>query len=944
MAYKHGRASNKPGWTCITLLLIGVSASAAAQAQADADDGAADDAELLDEIVVKAFRQTLRQSLAVKRSNTVISDALIGAEIGDLPDLSIAESLERIPGVTSDRFKGGASELSIRGLGAFLGSSILNGREITSGSDGRDVNFGQFPSELIGGTVVYKSQQASFIEGGVSGIIELQTLRPLDYGKRRLQVEALAGYSDYENRVADGEPVSGRYTLSYTDLFDTGVGEFGLAIGGQIRRDTAPEDIYTSSSTYRPCNTIEGVDNSNNCSYSVDGNGVPDGASDTYFVSNQYIYRAMQTQADRDSVMGNFQWRPNDRWDINIDAQYAERDDIERRHNLVVADGRRDIAPLAISPSGALEAWTGETRLENQSVWRRRAETYEAWGLNVAWSGERLTLTGDVGFSSTERRQDEKDMRIRTNSRALFTLDTRGVDVPDLTLDDVSAIEANTGLVFDLNNHDLYTNGARARRRLENVDDEIISVRFDGSYAFEGGSITSLDFGLRGAERDRVGDDGIDTTVSLVDDNYLNPESIAARRTSFPVEDLFEGANTAMDGITWATWNPQALWLGLTGDADAGLPVGSTLSPDDADVNEETLALYLQANFERELFGLPASGNFGVRAVRTEITSVGISTPLQTTPNPDGSITVTPTGELTTNVETNDFWNVLPSANLSLELREDMLLRFALYSAIARPDPGAMSAALDFDDEADLADIAGIVSAAGNAALEPLESNNFDISWEWYLSEDTAFSSSFYYKDLQTGFETQISELTVVVDGVATPVLIGRTANSNDSSTLWGVEVTAQHVFTNLPKPFDGLGIRAAYNYADSDFEFPDPTVPDGVNALADFTTPANIPGYSRNTGNVTLFWENDFASLRLAYKARSSYFKPFRANANRFTDSQDFLDFSASFDLTDILELRFQALNLLDEPNVFFRPTGDSLAQADYSGRRIFLGLRARF
>jgi len=94
-----------------------------------------------DEIIATGeIQQSFEQSLKVKRNTTTISDALVGAEIGDLPDLSIAESLERITGVTSDRFKGGASELSVRGLGAFLGSSVLNGREITTGSDGRDVN------------------------------------------------------------------------------------------------------------------------------------------------------------------------------------------------------------------------------------------------------------------------------------------------------------------------------------------------------------------------------------------------------------------------------------------------------------------------------------------------------------------------------------------------------------------------------------------------------------------------------------------------------------------------------------------------------------------------------------------------------------------------------------------------------------------------------------
>jgi len=894
-----------------------------------------------DVITIKGeLRESLEESLAVKKNNEVVSDALVGVEIGDLPDLSIAETLERITGVTSDRFKGGASELSVRGLGAFLGSSVINGREISSGSDGRDVNFGQFPSELIGGAVVYKSQQASFVEGGISGIIELQTLRPLDYGKRRFQVQGLLGYSDYEQRVDEGQDFSKRITASYTDQFETGIGDIGIALGGQIRDDTAPEDIYTSSSTYRPCNTIEGVDNSNNCNFNPDG-----GASDTYFVSNQYIYRAMQTEADRDAIMANIQWQPNAQWDINFDAQWSDRSDLEKRGNLVIADGRRDIVPLDISESGALNAWTTETRIENQSVWRVRDESYTGFGLNAEWSGDNLVLTGDIGYSKTERRQDELDMRIRTNDRVIAQLDSRGENLPTLTFLDVSEVEDDTGLTFDLNNHDMYDNGARARRRLENIDDEIFAVRFDGEYFLEGNFFTSLEAGVRIATRERFHDDGIDDQVDLVDGDYASAGAIAARRDTFIVEDLFEGADTPMEGITWATWNPEELFIALTGSRDAGLPTGSTLSPDDTDVKEDTFAVYAQGNFETEMFSLPAYGNIGLRAIKTEIESVGISSALATSPGDDpDTVIVEPVGDPITNVEENDFWSILPSANLTLEMSETQLLRFAAYRAIARPDMEAMSAALSFDDSADLDSIEAIVSASGNPFLEPLESTNFDVSYEWYFDDDTAFSAAFYAKQLETGIETVQETVVLNVDGTQTPVLIGRSGNSDESSTLMGIELSFQHVFDELPSPFDGFGIRAGHNYADSDFEFPDPTIPDGTNALADFTKPANIPGYSQNTTNLAVFWEKYGTSVRLAYKARSSYFKPFRSAANRYTEAQDFLDFSASYDITDDIEIRFQGLNLLDEPNIFYRPTRDSLAQADYSGRRFFVGLRGKF
>ncbi|NVE94460.1 TonB-dependent receptor [Altererythrobacter lutimaris] len=907
-----------------------------------AQDEAAQEEEVQDEIIVTGeIARTIENSLETKRQLDVIGDAIVGEDIGDLPDLSVAETLERIVGVTSDRFKGGASELSIRGLGAFLGASYLNGREISSGSDGRDVNFGQFPSELINGAIVYKSQQASFIEGGVSGLIELQTLRPLDYGKQRLQVQALAGYSGYEDRVRDGEPLNLRLTASYVDQFQAGDGELGIAIGAQIRRDTAPEDIFTTSSTFRPCNTIEGIDQSNNCAFDTDDQGMPNGASDQfYFVSNQYIYRAMATDADRDAVMGAIQWQPSPSLDINIDAQYSYRDDVEERANLVVADGRRDIVPLEISPTGALLNWTGETRLENQSVWRQRTEEYVGLGGNIAWNSGPLTLSVDASYSQTQRRQDEMDMRIRTGDRVLFELDTRGVEIPNLILTDVSDVEDDTGLVFDLSNHDLYDNGARARRRLENIDDEILALRFDGEYELNGNFLSSVEFGLRYGDRFRKRDDGIDTTLSLVDGNYFNDAAIAARLDTFIVEDLFEGADTDMVGLSWATWDPRALFAALTGDIDAGLPAPgeSTRSTQDAEVTEKTYAGYLQGNFDTMFGETPARGNFGVRVIRTEISSVGVSSALETSPGADpDTLIITEVGDPIVNLETNSFTNILPSANLILELAPDKLLRLAAYRAIARPDPEAMSAALSFDDEADLGDLGSIVSASGNPFLEPLKSWNADVSFEWYASKTSSLSVALYAKQLQTGFRTDVTPLTIQVDGTPTDVIIGRTVNSDDKSHLLGFEISAQHKFDM------GLGFQASYNFADSNFEFPDPVVVSG-NAIADFTEPANIPGYSKHSMNATVFYETGPFNARLAYRWRSEYFKPFRSGQNRFTKDQGFLDFSTSYEVVDGVQVRFQVLNILDEPNIFYRPTGDSFAQADFSGRRFFVGLRGRF
>ncbi|WP_158611016.1 TonB-dependent receptor [Aurantiacibacter spongiae] len=922
-------------------MLLGQAGIAHAQAvPPDEDADAMEESQTGDNtiIVTGEIARTIENSLETKRQLDVIGDAIVGEDVGDLPDLSVAETLERIVGVTSDRFKGGASELSVRGLGAFLGSSVLNGREVTSGSDGRDVNYGQFPSELINGAIVYKSQQASFIEGGVSGIIELQTLRPLDYGKGRLQVQALLGYSDYEDRVVDGDPLSQRLTASYVDQFVTGAGDIGVAIGWQIRRDTAPEDIYTSSSTYSVCNTDYSIDGGSNCDF------VPDGsASQQYFVSNQYIYRALETQSDRDALMGAIQWEPTPSLDINIDGQYSYRDDSEDRQNLIISDGRRRISPIDISESGALLNYTGETRVELNPFRQDQTEEYVGLGANVEWTGDRLTLAADAGYSQTQRRRDELDMRIRTDDRVTFQLDFRDVEIPALTFLDTSRVESDVGAPFDLNNYDQYTNALRVRRRQENVDDDILAFRLDGRYDFDG-ALSSIEAGVRYADRHRVRDDGIDRSsddstdpIMLVGDIF-SPDAVDARMP-FPVKDFYAGADTPMQGLTFASWDPQRLFLALTGDPDAGLPIGSTLSTDDTDVTEETWAGYVQANFDTRLFGLLASADVGVRAVHTSITSLGVSSSLITSPGTDpGTIDIEPVGDPTVNSETNDFWNVLPSANLSLELNSEMLLRFAAYRAIARPDPEAMSAALAIDNETDAENVGQAISASGNPFLEPLESWNGDVSFEWYAGDTTSLAVAAYYKSLQTGFRTDVSTISVDVNGTPTPVDIARTVNSDDKSRIIGFEITAQHQFDM------GLGFQVSYNFADSDFEFPDPTIGRSGETLADFIAPANIPGYSKHSANATVFYEAGPFSARIAYKWRSDYFKPFRTTSNRFAGDQGFLDVSTSYDLLDNVQIRFQVLNILDEPNLLYRPTRDSLAESDFSGTRYFIGIRGKF
>jgi iron complex outermembrane receptor protein len=170
-------------------LSIFVAPQVLAQDQAaDAPQGTTEEG-VLEEVIVTGTRQLIKDSISIKRDNVMVVDGLSASDIGEIPALSIGEALESLTGVASHRENGGATEVSIRGLGPFLSATTFNGREATNGSGDRSVNFSQFPSELMNKIIVYKTQDATLIEGGVAGVIALETLRPLNYGKRRFQFD-----------------------------------------------------------------------------------------------------------------------------------------------------------------------------------------------------------------------------------------------------------------------------------------------------------------------------------------------------------------------------------------------------------------------------------------------------------------------------------------------------------------------------------------------------------------------------------------------------------------------------------------------------------------------------------------------------------------------------------------------------------------------------------
>ena len=930
-----------------------------------------------DEILVTGTRATQRSSIEFKRAADVVVDGLVSDEIGATPDNSVGDTLERIVGVSADRFKGNANELSVRGLGPTLSFSTFNGREVSTAGPDRSVAFQQFPSELVNGVLVYKTQRADFLEGGVGGVIELRSMKPLDYGKRRIQFEVRGDFQPQDNDVYQHDGLGYRANFSYTDQFETGLGDIGVSIGYQRQDTTAPEDYYNANSTFQLCNTSAnnpfqltgstavqtGAGANQNCTFATGPRsaGTPpvvvgETRGPAYFANTSRSFRTQQTSEVRDGLIGAIQWRPSPEFEIAIDGQYSKRNSLEDRNVLGITEGLRGVQPLVIgngdngySP-GALMSYRGNSNLENQLETRRRVEEYLGGGLSLIWSPDRWNVAFDASYSNSHRTEMQKQTRMRSTRRVGYTLTYMDDDVvPVVAFDN-----------FDITDPDLFlanaANAVYARRRfVTDRTDRIWAARLDIDREFDG-FITSVKFGGRVSDHNRTNDNARNNDLNtLAAINGQTPAQLIAQanqqcRVPFTTTSYMKGMGTNV--TRWATFDNDCLFRTFTGSDDALPTPEDGRDPSDIDVTERIYAAYAMANFESDMGNVPFSGNVGLRWVKTDITSIGFRQPYRITIDTAGdtySIGVDPTRPLETNRVKGSYNYFLPSANIAFDLSQEVKVRLAAYRAIARSGIESFGAGVSLTPTTSATGVDNIIfnATTGNPNLKPLRAWNLDASLELYASQDTLISVAGYYKwakgtviSAEEPIPTDVT-ITTIRDGgapVTETVTIAPVAPTNDTETrhLYGVEATASHAFTWLPDPLDGFGVQGSVNRAFANFEYPD------TSPIADYVDPANLIGLSKWTASGSLWFEKWGLSLRANLRYRSGYYKP-NGGTNREIRGGTYLNLSAQYDLTKNVQVKLQALNVTNTQDIMYKGGYDSIAEVSRSGPQYFFGFRVR-
>ncbi|WP_423605097.1 TonB-dependent receptor [Sphingomonas sp. MS122] len=909
-----------------------------------------------EEIIVTGARATQRTSIEFKRNADVVVDGLVSDEIGATPDNSVGDTLERITGVSADRFKGNANELSVRGLGPTLSFSTFNGREVSTAGPDRSVAFQQFPSELVNGVLVYKSQRADFLEGGVGGVIELRTMKPLDYGKRRIQFEVRGDFQPKDDDVYQHDGLGYRANISYTDVFSTGLGDIGISIGYQRQDTTAPEDYYNTNSTFQACNTYatNGATNTANCALVTTARNASETVGDVYFANSSRSFRTQQTSEVRDGIIGAIQWRPHPDFEIALDGQYSNRASLEDRNVLQITEGLRGVQPLVVGDGAsgytehALMSYRGNSNLENQLETRQRNEEYLGGGATLIWSPDRWNIAFDGSYSRSHRTETQKQTRMRSTVRVPYTLTYNGDDV-------VPTVDFGT---FDITNHASFlaiaNNSVYARRRfVTDREDVIWAGKLDITREFDG-FLSSVKFGGRYSDHHRTNDNARNTDLNTIPGTPAQVTALITQanqqcRAPFTTSSYMQGMGTNV--ARWATFDNDCLFRTFAGSDDALPYPADGRDPSDIDVREKIWAAYAMASFRSDEGTVPFSGNVGLRWVKTDITSIGYRQGYRLTINTGDDtyvIAVDPTQPLSTNTAKGSYSYLLPSANIAFDLSQQLKLRLAAYRAIARSGIESFGAGISLTPGPGTG-VDNIIfnATTGNPNLKPLRAWNLDASLELYASKDTLLSVAGYYKWVKGTVigrsEPRPTDITVTTirDGGAPTIetfTINPVAPSNDSETrhLYGVEATFSHVLTWLPDPLDGFGVQGSVNRAFANFEYPD------TSPIAAYVDPANLIGLSKWTASGSLWYEKWGFSLRANLRYRSGYFKP-NGGTNREIRPGTYLNLSAQYDISKNVQLKLQALNVTGTPDVMYKGGYDSITEVSNSGTQYFFGVRVR-
>lgn len=864
----------------------------AVQAADDQDQAAADS----QAIVVTGLRRSLQSARNIKRNSDQIVDAIVAEDIGKLPDITVSDTAARIPGVQVERNGGEASRVLLRGLDRSYYTTTYNGREIFT-AETRSVALQDFPAGGISAVEAFKTSTANLVEPGLAGLINVRSRRPFDF--KGLEV-AGSVWVNYPNQSRDLKPNA---QLLLSNRWDVGGGEFGALLNFSYTR------LHYQDSVRRHGFFIA----------DLAGGRSPDWPEISYAEGDRW----------RPSINGAVQWRPNADLELYAEGlwQGYREENTDRLwsqplwggasySNIVFQEGTNQIisgtvtGPRSCCGRSSAEGFQGATK--------RRTDTYQ-FAVGGRYDAGPLLITGDLARteSTFKLRAESVDFYVNTNNYSVDWFTGRpGGSGPTFT---------TNGL--DFSNPALYNYRGFFERYLVAKGDDW-QGRLDAEYKSGLEWLPKIQAGVRYVTRNASRTDG----ERYWDANDQGRFNISISQVPLNYElfqSAFRGDNNRPSPITWLAPTFSSVWDNLqalrqfnisrgipldgnpnrsqNNDTDAPAPVAAR----NFDINEKTLAGYAQLKFDFQ-GSVPVDGVLGVRVVQTKDSISGFrSQP------PAAAVPVDVSSKYT---------NWLPNLNVNVHISSAVKLRLAATKTMTRPLFEQLNPALVlgqpncFDTTNPNCIING---SGGNPFLDPLRSNNFDASLEYYFSP-TGFASVAVFRRDMKGFIVNRSFTYPERDErTGLPIQISGPVNSN-KGRIQGVEaqVTTFFDWNFLPEWARSFGAQANATYIDAKTDF------DVMGQVR--RTP--IPDVSKWTFNLVGMYERGPLTARLSYNHRTDYPEGTIDQRGGFTlqgrgRSSGRLDWSSSYNLKDNLTIFFDWTNILNIP---FR---SDIVRVNYSG-----------
>jgi iron complex outermembrane recepter protein len=869
----------------------------------------------LEEVVVTGIRHSIAKSIDVKLESNSIVEAISAEDIGKLPDVSIADSISRLPGLATQRVDGRSQVVQIRGLSEQFVGTLLNGREQVSTGESRGVEFDQYPAELINAVTVYKTPDASVVGAGLSGTVDLQTIRPLSLDERRLVFGVTGEYNSLGSVSADGDSKGYRGTISYVDQFadDT----LGVAFG-YARLDSPFQEEHQKQWWW--ANTSQwGAPN-------VGDNIAMQGAEG--WVKSRDL--------KRDGLVGVLEFRPNENFRSQLDAYYSKFKQDEVMHGAMWNSNPWDLGGVTYSNVGITHVPFGgqlfpvvsSGEVSNVGIVvrndanKRKDDLYSA-GWNNSYTWDAWTVALDLSYSKAERRQStlETYAGFLDNQTISFNIPVFGPDFGHFDLPDL-ADAANVHL------RDVAGWGHDGRREDSRQNDEIKAGRLGLNRTFESSFITGFDVGANFNRRtkDKA------ATVYFADlKNGRTPITIAAGQLLAPTTLGFMGIGPIL------SYDPDELLN--AGYYDVTVSESNDDLRKDTTVDEDVDTYYARIDYDIGATDrVSFRGNLGVQYIRTDQSATGFN--------------VVGPGLVGRQTLGASYTDTLPTLNLIADFGDGWLTRFGVGKTLMRAPITYLSA----DSSASVGELDHIWSGSGgNPKLEPYRADAYDISLEKYMADAAYVAVAFFYKDLKsyvynhTFTDWDFSSYSNPTPGIEPVSNIGNFSTwlNGTGGYMRGVEGSVAITGEQFTDVLRGFGVQLNASYTESSID------PDGPNQGSSTDT---VPGLSKVVGNATIYFERNGFAARVSERYRDTYRGEyaylFGQRQYRYTLPEQQIDLQLSYDFPEHtslhgLSLLLQVYNLNNSP---FRTTVTNSTEPvkinfpeEYTeyGRQYLLGFR---